>query len=242
MNNIRIFDNPGTLFEAAALHIAELSKNCIATNGQFTIALSGGNTPRKLYELLAQKPWSILLEWKNIFVFWGDERCVPLSDVNNNAHMASVALLNHVPIPTENIFPIPVNLEPAKAASSYEETVKTFFKKNPPRFDLILLGLGDDGHTASLFPYTEILNDSGEHIKEVFIKETRKYRISFTPGLINEAKNILFLVTGHGKAPIMKTIFSPGQDSQKYPAQLVKPVAGTLAWYVDQEAASKLKN
>lgn len=239
MNNKYIFDNATLLCEAAADHIVELSKKAIAEKGRFTIALSGGNTPRKLYQLLATERYSSTLDWNNIFIFWGDERCVPANDENNNSHMAFTSLLNHVTIPKENVFPIPVDIGPAQSAITYEQTLQQFFKESLPAFDLILLGLGDNGHTASLFPFTDILKETAHTVKEVFIKELNAYRISFTVPLINNAHHILYLVTGEGKASIIKTIFSGIDEPEKYPVQLIKETNGS--WYLDQPAAAQLK-
>lgn len=241
MNNKHIFENVEMLCKAAADRIAELSKKTILKKGKFTIALSGGNTPRKLYELLAQPPWANSIDWKNIFVFWSDERCVPISDELNNSHMAFTALLNNIPIPTENIFPIRVNFEPAKAASSYEQTLQKIFRTDLPAFDLILLGLGDNGHTASLFPFSSILKEKKHIVKEVFIEELNAFRISFTTVLINNADHILFLVTGKEKSSIIKVIFSGIDDPERYPVQLIKPKKGNADWYLDKAAASQLK-
>ncbi|MBC7536016.1 MAG: 6-phosphogluconolactonase [Ferruginibacter sp.] len=241
MNKKYIFKDAETVCIAAADYIVELSKKTISKKGKFTIALSGGNTPRKLYELLAQPAYSSLLEWKNIFVFWGDERYVPLSDENNNSHMAFAALLNNIPIPAENIFTVPVNFGPERAAISYEQTLLTFFKESIPAFDLILLGIGTNGHTASLFPFTPILKEKKQLVKEIFIEELGMYRISFTATLINQAHHILFLVTGKEKAAIIQTIFSGVKEGEKYPVLLIKPVKVDPAWYIDEAAASGIK-
>lgn len=241
MNKTQIFDDVEMVCKAAADYITELSKKTIQKKGRFTIAFSGGNTPRKLYELMSLPPYSNSLEWKNIFIFWGDERCVPYSDENNNSHMAFTSLLNKVPIPAENIFTIPVNFPPAKAAASYEQTLQTFFKEILPVFDLILLGLGDNGHTASLFPYTPILKEKKHIVKEVFIKELDAFRISFTSGLINNASQVIFLVTGKAKASIINIIFSGKKDPEKYPVQLIKQKKESASWYLDKAAASQLK-
>ncbi|MEO7522896.1 MAG: 6-phosphogluconolactonase [Ferruginibacter sp.] len=237
MNNKHVFDDVEAVCKAAADYIFDLSKKMITQKGIFTIALSGGNTPRKLYELLSIPPYSDSLNWNNIFIFWSDERCVPLSDRDNNSHMAFTSLLNKVLIPKENIFPIPVNFEPAKAATSYEQTLKDFFKEELPVFDLILLGLGDNGHTASLFPFTSILEEKKRIVKEIFIEEIDAFRISFTSGLINHAENIIFLVTGDAKASMVKTVFCEPGNPKKYPAQLIRKDAN---WFLDRAAASQL--
>ena len=238
MNKKEIFEDAEQLCNAAATFIVNLSNKCIAKKGRFTIALSGGNTPLKLYALLAKAEYAKSLDWKNIFIFWGDERYVPFSDVNNNSHMAMLTLLNNVPVPAENIFPIPVNFKPAIAASSYESTLLTFFKENIPSFDLILLGIGDNGHTASLFPFSDILKEDKRLVKEVYVAEVNMFRITFTVPLINNAANILFLVTGKEKSEIIKTVFSASKNPGKYPAQLIK---GKTIWYLDKAAASQLK-
>jgi 6-phosphogluconolactonase len=241
MNKKEIFADAYSLYTAAANFIIELANKSILKNGRFCMALSGGNTPRKLYELLARPGYSNLLDWKNIFVFWSDERCLPISDNDNNSHMAFHALLNHVPIPAENIFPVPVNFAPQRAAASYEATIQTFFKAPLPQFDLIMLGLGENGHTASLFPFSSILTEKEHIVKDVFIDELKNFRISFTVPLINHAKHILFLVSGKEKATILKIIFSGNKHPEEYPAQLIKPVNGNTYWYIDKDAATQLK-
>ncbi|MEO8770587.1 MAG: 6-phosphogluconolactonase [Ferruginibacter sp.] len=241
MNKKHIFNDVDAVCKSAADYIVALSKKTISKKGKFTIALSGGNTPRKLYELMAQSFYANAFDWKNIFIFWSDERCVPATDENNNSNMAFNSLLNKIQIPAENIFPIPVNFEPAKAASVYEQNLQAFFKEELPVFDLILLGLGDNGHTASLFPYTPILSEKKHIVKEVFIEDLNVYRISFTSKLINNASHILFLVTGEAKAEIVKIIFSKTNDTQKYPVLLINPLNANPDWFLDQAAASKLK-
>lgn len=241
MTKKEIFNTPGLLFKAAADHILKLCESSIADKGKFTIALSGGNTPKKLYELLAQVPYVKKIDWKNVFVFWSDERCVPVSDEENNSHMASVALLNNVPIPKENIFPVPVSFEPSKAAARYEQMIKSFFKNTEPQFDLILLGLGEDGHTASLFPGTDILAEKKALVKQVYVIEKKVYRISFTIPLINNAKQVLFLVTGKEKSTVIEKLFVRPSKKNILPAQLIKPLKGNLHWLLDKAAATSLK-
>ncbi|MBS1733882.1 MAG: 6-phosphogluconolactonase [Bacteroidetes bacterium] len=232
--------NRALFFETVADKIIAVYRDSIAAHGRFNIALSGGNTPQKLYELLSQKKYAEQVNWTKVFVFWGDERCVAFDDADNNSHMAMLALLDHVPIPQGHIFRIPVLLEPAEAAAAYEISIKQHFMEMPPQFDLILLGLGEDGHTASLFPGTSILHETTSLVKEVFVEQKNVYRISFTYPLINYAANIMFLVTGKDKTQIIKSIFA-GNKKLNYPAQLIKPVNGALFWYLDEEAAAQLK-
>ncbi len=238
MNNQQIFEDAELLYKAAADFIVTVAKKAIQEKGKFCIALSGGTTPRKLYELLAQQPYSTSLDWKNIFIFWSDERCVPFSDRQNNSHMAYTALLNRMRVPAENIFPVPTELQPAEAAIAYEQTLQKFFNSKLPAFDLILLGLGENGHTASLFPFTTILKEKKHIVKEVFVEELKVHRISFTAGLINNADHILFLVAGKEKSSIIKTISSGKSEAEKYPVQLIRTNAD---WYLDDAAASQLK-
>ncbi|CAN5901100.1 6-phosphogluconolactonase [soil metagenome] len=241
MTKTEIFPTPGLVFKAAADLIFQLYEKAISTRGKFSIALSGGSTPKKIYELLATPAYSKKINWKNVYVFWSDERCVPISDDENNSHMASMALLNNVAIPKENIFPVPVNFEPAKAASRYEQMIKSLFKENPPHFDLVLLGMGEDGHTASLFPGTDILDEKKALVKQVYLQEKNMHRVSFTFPLINDAKHIMFVVTGKEKSGILKKIFTRPIKKSAYPAQLVRPVKGILYWYLDKAAAAQLK-
>ena len=155
--------------------------------------------------------------------------------------MALDALLNQVDIPTENIFRIPVQYPPAEAAAHYERVIKEFFRDAWPVFDLVLLGLGDNGHTASLFPYTDILHNSSNLVKEVYVPSLDAYRISFTARLINHATEVLFLVSGIEKADILPIILHGKKDTDKYPAQLIDASQGQVLWYADKEAASKIK-
>lgn len=224
--------------EALANRIVDIYRSAIHENGICSIALSGGSTPRILYELMAQPPYINTIEWNNVFFFWSDERWLPATDPNNNSNMAYEALLKKVPVPAENIFPVLTINEPADAAKKYEEQIQQFFNKRLPSFDIILLGLGDNGHTASLFPYTEILHEKYRLVKEVFVEEVKSWRISFTAPLINNAAHTLFLVTGKEKSPIINTIFSGESDTEQFPALLINP--SNTEWFLDAEAASLL--
>ena len=159
MNKITYFDNTDSLAIAAAEYFIKLAREAIKLKGKFTVALSGGNTPNSLYEILATEHYSNQLSWKNIYFFWGDERCLPLNDKDNNSFNAKNILLDKISIPKKNIFVIPVDEVPVNAAIYYEATIKIFFKTDKPEFDLVLLGMGTNGHTASLFPHTSILNE-----------------------------------------------------------------------------------
>ena len=222
MKKIEHFNSPQEMAKAAADILVNISASAIKKNDRCCIALSGGNTPGTLYALLAQPPYCDKINWQRTFIFWGDERCVPADSKDNNSHNAKTVLLDHVPIPAGNIFPVQVDLPPAVAAAQYEQTLKDFFKVPLPEFDLVLLGMGDNGHTASLFPHSAILHETKTLVKEVFVEEVNMYRISFTPPLINHAVHILFLVAGKEKEPMLKTVLDGPYRPDDYPAQLIE--------------------
>jgi 6-phosphogluconolactonase len=241
-NNIRVFGTIESLNITAAKLLVEIAESFVKNNGRFLLCLSGGNTPKSFYKILSENPYRRLIPWKNTFIFWTDERCVSMDDENNNAHSAYEVLLKKIDMPVANIFPIKVNLTPANAAIDYESTLKVFFGKESPVFDLILLGLGENGHTASLFPNTSVLREKTHWVKEVFAEELNMYRITMTAPLINKARNIFILITGEDKSRIVKTIFSASYEPEKYPIQLIKPLNGEMKWFLDKEAASELSD
>lgn len=239
--NLTDFKTTDDLNKAAAAFIIEAAENAIAARGRFIISLSGGKTPAGLYNLLASTLYKEKLQWKNVYIFWGDERCVPLDDERNNAYQAKKILLDKIEIPAKNIHRIHTNLAPEKAAADYEKEIDIFFKGDEQRFDLILLGLGDNGHTASIFPDTDLVKEKAKGIRAVYVAEEKKFRVSMTVPLINQALNILFLVTGVAKAAILEKVLTGPYQPDNYPAQLIKPVAGLLTWFTDDDAASLLK-
>jgi 6-phosphogluconolactonase len=242
MKSLNVFQTVDELNKAAIEYIISIANKAIKESGRFTISLSGGETPAKIYSLLSESPFNELMPWEKTFVFWGDERCVPLDSERNNAYNAILLLLSKVAVPKSNIFRIPVNLAPAEAAANYEKTINDFFEVESPNFDLILLGLGENGHTASLFPGTEVVNEQGKGVREVYVKEENTFRITMTAPLINSAHHILFLVTGEKKAIILKKVLTGSYQPDKYPAQFIKPVNGDLFWFVDSAAASLMNS
>ncbi len=237
---LEVFKTADAFNKAAAEFIIDKAHKAIAAKGRFTLSLSGGRTPANVYQLLAEPAYSDRMPWKNTFIFWGDERCVPLADDRNNAQQAKILLLDKIKIPLSNVHRIPVDLSPPEAASQYEKALKDFFIKEPMRFDLMLLGLGENGHTASLFPGTEIIKEQTAGISEVYVEEEKMFRISMTAYLLNLSHNIIFLVTGKAKAEILNTVLHDAYQPDKYPAQLIKPTDGNLYWFVDKEAATLL--
>jgi 6-phosphogluconolactonase len=235
---LNIFQTLEELNSAAAKFIIDKANKAITEKGKFVMALSGGQTPLGLYSLLAQAPFRDELPWKDTTIFWCDERCVPETSNKNNASQAKSVLLDKVDIPESHIHEVPVNLSPAEAAGEYEKKITDYFKGEMPCFDIILLGIGENGHTASLFPNTKVLDEQKEGVREVYVEEENMFRVTMTAPLINRAHNILFLVTGKNKAKIMEAVFSDSALPHKYPAQLIKPVNGQLLWFTDKAAAS----
>jgi 6-phosphogluconolactonase len=231
------------LADEAARRFVALAQAAISARGRFSVALSGGSTPRGLYQRLAQPPYHNQLDWSNVHVFWGDERYVPLDDPESSFRMAREALLTQVPIPAANIYPVPtVGGTPEAAAGAYAATITTFFDAEQPRFDLILLGMGPDGHTASLFPGApELTTPSGDMV--VVVRDAPKpppTRLSFTLPLINAAANVLFLIAGGDKAATLREVLRGPLEPARLPAQGVRPAQGALLWLVDTAAAQAL--
>jgi 6-phosphogluconolactonase len=240
---LRRLTTPQDLFQAAAEEVIRSATDAVAQRGRFTIALSGGSTPRNLYTLIAANA-STILPWDQMFFFWGDERHVPPDSPDSNYRMAKEALLSKVPIPAANIFPIPAeNPDASEAAETYEQTLQKFFAVAPgefPRFDLILLGMGPDGHTASLFPETAALQEKSRLVVANWVEKLGSSRITFTLPLLNAARCVAFLVSGADKAAALHEVLEGNAPAEKYPSRLVQPRDGKLIWFVDRAAASGL--
>jgi 6-phosphogluconolactonase len=238
---VEIFGSPQELFAAAAKKFCSAGSSAIQDHGRFTVALSGGSTPRGLHQELVTH-FSSQLPWDKVFFFWGDERHVPPDSSDSNYRMAKETLLSKLPIPPENIFRIPAELPDARqAAAKYEQTVQKFFRSDPdsfPRFDFILLGMGPDGHTASLFPGTAALQEKDHLVVANWVEKMNTFRITFTYPLLNNAVCVMFLVSGDEKAEMVRrALKDPGAS---LPCQRVRPVDGELLWYLDKGAALRL--
>jgi len=229
------------LIKAIAGHFISVGNNAIASRGEFNVVLSGGNSPKKLYELLASSGYKEQVNWKKVNFFFGDERAVPANDPENNAYMVKRTLFDPLHISRSNIFPINTSLSPQESAKSYTATITAHLDRQELQFDLFLLGLGENAHTASLFPYTPVLTDKSTSVQAVFLEGQKIYRISMTAPLINQARNIAFLVFGQGKAEAVHHVLEDEFDPEKYPAQLIDPVKGELHWFLDEAAASLLE-
>jgi len=237
---LKIFEDRNALAHAAAKLFAEQAKNAIAVSGRFTVLLAGGETPRLSYETLAQEPYRSSVPWGDIHFFWGDERCVPPDDPRSNALLAQVALLSHVSVRKKQIHPILSDGSPRHAADAYGLELVEFFNGQPPSFDLVLLGLGDDGHTASLLPDSASLQEKLRWTAVAKRPEENFSRVTLTAPIINQARLVVFLVSGNGKAQVLQTILNGSANEPTYPAQLIQPESGDLRWYVDRDAASLL--
>jgi len=238
---LNIFDTESEVLAALAAHFVKIADTAIAERGKFTVALSGGSSPKKLYELLASS-YADKVNWEKVYFFFGDERNVPQTDPDSNFLMAKKALFNPLMIDPLQIFPVDTSLSPADAAKKYEEEIEQFFDEEELGFDLVLLGLGDNSHTASLFPYTPVLHDRTPGVAAVFLEDQEVYRITLNAPLINEARHIAFLVYGAGKAIAVHHVLEDEEDIENYPAQLIEPILGEIQWFLDKPAAANLKN
>jgi 6-phosphogluconolactonase len=239
---MHIFSSTDELNQVLAQFIVNTAREAVKANGRFTLALTGGSSPKKLYQLLTQPPYKEELFWKDTYVFWGDERFVPEDDDRYNAKMAYETLLNYVPVPRDQIYPIPYSTvtPPEEIARQYENLLKNHFNMAAPQFDLILLGMGDDGHTASLFPHTQVLQESERWVSEVYHTGQQMYRITLTAPLINQAKKIAFLLFGENKTQVLHEVLEGQYQPQHLPTQLIKPISGEIHWFIDESAAGKL--
>jgi len=224
----------------AARWIANLITTTLKTKDRFTIALSGGSTPKRLHELLAQAPYKETLDWSSLHVFWGDERAVPFEDSRNNAKMAYDTLLDFVPVPASQIHVMRTDIAPEQSAAEYEKILHDYFDKTPYSFDLVLLGMGDDGHTLSLFPGMPIVHEEKAWAKAFWLQAQDMSRITLTKTIVNKSACVAFLTAGTAKAHALREVLKGSYDPDLYPSQEIKP-AGELHWFVDVAAAADLK-
>lgn len=235
---VLVFDTPEQVALAAAERFLAYAKEAIAQHGRFSVALAGGNTPRRVYELLASEPFKNLIDWSRVHLFFGDERSVPPNHPESNYAMVYAALISKIDIQPSNVHRIPGEVDPVESAATYERELRNFFgDMAPPHFDLVLLGMGDDGHTASLFPNSEALNETSRWVLATKAPSGQD-RISLTLPSVNNAEHVLFLVTGSAKAQRLAEVLRKGPGKDKLPAQLITPVNERLEWLIDQAAAA----
>jgi len=237
---VEVLPDPPALAAEAATRFATLAQEAVAKGHRFAVALSGGSTPRAAYALLAQPPLREQVPWPQVHLFWGDERNVPPDDPQNNYRMARQALLDHIPIQEENIHRIQAERGPSEGAAAYEDELRRFFHSPAsqiPHFDLVLLGLGNDGHTASLFPGTAALDETKRLVVANHVPQQNGWRITLTFPVLNAAGHVLFLVAGEGKAARVRDILGAATPTARFPAQRVRPTHGSLTWLLDRAAA-----
>jgi 6-phosphogluconolactonase len=236
MNESRVYPDAASLARAAAEHFVTLATAAIAAHGQFVVALSGGSTPHATYTLLASDELSARVDWPRVRVFWGDERCVPPDHPESNYRMAREVLLDKIPIPAENVHRIRGELPPDQAAMAYQAELEAVLGTGG-RFDLILLGMGEDGHTASLFPGTAALHEQTRWVVAHYVDKLSAWRVTLTPVAINAAAHVTFLISGAGKAERLQEVLDGPHQPDVLPAQIVRPTDGRLLWLADAAAA-----
>ena len=237
---IHIYPDLKSLSQAAARLWTDRAQEAIQIHGRFVAAISGGSTPRRTYAILGQQAFRRAVDWSRVHIFWADERCVPPDDPRQNAGMARSLWLDKTAIPAAQVHSLDCQGDPARAARDYEQTLRAFFAPHPPQFDLVYLGLGADGHAASLFPGSPALRGRGRLALEVQAKNEDFQRVTLTPLALNRARCIVFLVAGTAKARILQRILSEPDAIPALPAQLIRPVSGEVHWLVDQKAADYL--
>ena len=239
--DIRIFETAEEVAHAAADLFTDIALGAIAAEGRFSVALAGGSTPRRAYQLLATEEYRNRIDWSKVHIFFGDERSVPPTHPDSNYRMAEEAMISLLPIPSRNVHRIGGEGDAVANASLYEDDLRTFFDGAPwPRFDLVLLGMGDDGHTASLFPGTNALREERTWLVANWVEKLNTFRITLTAQAINHAAHVVFVVTGAGKAERLPQVLRGVPNPLRLPAQLIKPEAGSLVWLVDKAAAAQL--
>jgi len=237
---IVVVPDPAALAQEAARRFTRLAKEAVENRGRFSAALSGGSTPGQLYRRLAKDTHREEMPWRHVHLFWGDERCVPPDHPGSNFGLANEALMSHVPIPPGNVHRVRGELAPETAAQTYAAELHAFFGAPWPRFDLVLLGLGQDGHTASLFPGSDAIGEKARSVVAVTAQyeDRPAQRVTLTPPAINAARHVLFLVSGSGKAEVVQAVLEG--PTGRFPAQQIRPTTGQLGWLMDAAAASRL--
>jgi 6-phosphogluconolactonase len=237
---LHIFTDGEALSNGAAKFIADHIVATLKTSPRYTIALSGGSTPKRLHQLLAQSPYKEQIDWSKLHVFWGDERAVPFEDSRNNAKMAYDTLLDLVPVPAGQIHVMRTDIPPEQSAAEYEKILHQYFDKTATSFDLVLLGMGDDGHTLSLFPGQPVIHEERLWATAFWLQAQDMYRITLTKTIVNKSACVVFLTAGTAKAHALREVLEGADNPDLYPSQVIKPV-GELHWFVDEAAAAGLK-
>lgn len=237
-----VLSNKDEVARRGADEFLRAAQAAIEEQGVFSVALAGGSTPLGMYKLLVEEPYRSAIDWERVLFFWGDERCVPPDHPDSNCGAAIAVFVSNLGIPDSNVHRMKGELDPDVAAREYELHLTQVISGEPPQLDLILLGMGDDGHTASLFPNTAALDETERLVVSNYVPKLEAHRITFTAPLINAAKQVIFLVTGEGKAEALKAVLEGKPDTDTYPSQLVRPRNGRLLFLLDEPAARLLSN
>ena len=237
---LHVLSDPAAVAQALAEIVVESAELAIAERGTFSIALAGGSTPKAAYELLATDGYRRRIEWRKVRIYFGDERCVPPQDPQSNYGMARAAFLDEVRVPAENVRRMRGEIAPEDAAKEYARFLIEDLG-DPPRFDLVLLGMGPDGHTASLFPGSDPREDEGSYVRAVYSESAQMWRLTLTPAILNGARKIVFAVEGSAKAGMLATVREGPFEPSVRPSQIINPVSGQLLWLVDEAAAADLQ-
>jgi 6-phosphogluconolactonase len=241
---LSVYGSADQLARATAELFVKVASESISTRGRFRVVLSGGSTPRRIYRVLSTSMFSDRVDWNRTDIFWGDERYVSADDSDSNYRMTADALLRHVPVPASNIHRVPTEISPpAAAASAYEEEIRQCCRDSAsvPQFDLIYLGLGTNGHTASLFPHSPALREQSHLVVADFVAEVNGWRITMSAPLLSRGRTVVFLVQGQEKAQVLREVLLGPSDPERLPAQLIAP-EGKLLWMVDEAAATLLSH
>ena len=239
---LHVYKDKTELSEAMASWICDLVTDTLKNQEIFTLVLSGGSTPNLLYKKLASPEMKEKIAWKKVHIFWGDERVVPFSDERNNAKVAFDILIDQLDIPSDNVHIMRTDIEPYFAVDAYGKILHQYFDNSAKSFDLVLLGMGDDGHTLSLFPESPIIEDEKSWVNSVMHPTQKMYRITLMPAIINQASHIAFMAEGSGKSKIFHRVLEGEYNPKELPAQIIKPQNGTLHWFVDKSIITDLKN
>lgn len=238
---LHISKDPDALTHSIAEWIVHDIKTTLQKSRRYTLALSGGNTPKALYHLFTQEPFRDQIDWDKIHIFFGDERYVPFEDDRNNGKMAYDILLSLVPIPETQIHYMNTTFPPEQSAHEYSKILHHYFGEEPHSFNLILLGMGDDGHTLSLFPGTRVIHEEKKWVTAFFVEKLNMYRITLTVPIVEKSYAVAFLAEGQKKAGTLKQVIEGDYNPDQFPSQVIRPLNGNLHWFIDQNAASQLK-
>jgi len=242
--NVIVCETPADVARAGAARVATWLSAALSARKRATVALAGGRTPEALYRLLAETPYRETIEWGSVEIFWGDERCVPPDHPDSNYRMAHEALLARVAVPEANIHRMRgETADPGTAARAYEELLRLACRVEVdtlPRFDVCLLGLGSDGHTASLFPGLPAIRETQRWVAAARVEKLDAWRLTLTPAVLNNARNVLFLATGKEKAETLRAVLEGPMDPDRLPAQIIRPARGRVEWLLDCAAAGRL--